>query len=105
MVLDYLLENHYEHTFIILYFLNLVLVIIAYHLGFAKKISLVKNIIIHILLALGTVILALFNGIAKLSITESLVIIVLVLAIYRTRLHFERKARNKESMNQTKDLS
>lgn len=93
MVLDYLLENHYENTFIILYFLNLILVIIAYHLGFAKKISLLKNVIIHLLLALGTVLLAVFAGIAELPITESLVFVVLILGIYRTRLHFERKAK------------
>jgi len=94
MVLRYLLEHHYEHTFMILYTINLILVFIAYKLGFARKIPLLKSIIVYILLALGTVLLALFGGIAELPITESLVIIVLVLGIYRLRLHRERKVEN-----------
>lgn len=94
MVLQYLLENHYDHTFIILYVTNLVLIFIAYKLGFARKIPLLKNIIVYFLLAIGTVLLALFGGIAELPVTESLIIIVLVLGIYRLRLHRERKAKN-----------
>lgn len=93
MVLQYLLNNYYDYTFIILYILNLILIFIAYKLGFARKIPLLKSIIVYILLAIGTVLLALFGGIAELPITESLLIIVLVLAIYRFRLHRERKAK------------
>lgn len=92
MVHDFLVEHYYENTFAILYVVNLILVLIAYKLGFARKIPLLKSVIVYILLALGTVLLAIFAGIAELPITESLVIIVLVLGIYRFRLHRERKA-------------
>lgn len=94
MVLNFLLEHYYDYTFSILYVSNLILVFIAYKLGFARKIPLLKSIIVYILLALGTVLLALFGGIAELPITESLVIIVLVLGIYRLRLHRERKVKS-----------
>lgn len=93
MILDFLLTHFYDHTFMILYISNLILVFIAYKLGFARKIPLLKSIIVYVLLALGTVLLALFGGIAGLPITESLIIIVLVLGIYRLRLYRERKAK------------
>lgn len=94
MVRQFLLDNYYDHTFMILYIINLILIFIAYKLGFARKIPLLKSVIVYILLALGTVLLALFNGIADLPITESLVVIVLVLGIYRLRLHRERNAKS-----------
>lgn len=91
MVYQYLVDNYYDHVFAIFYFLNLFLIIIAYKLGFARKIPLLKSIIVYILLALGTVIVALFSSIGELPTVESLIVIVLVLGIYRLRLHFERK--------------
>lgn len=94
MVYDFLVENYYDHTFMIFYFLNLVLLIIAYKLGFAKKIPLLKSIIVYILLAIGTVIVALFSSIAELPTVESLFVIVFILAVYRLRLSRERKAKN-----------
>lgn len=93
MIYEFIIENFYDHTFAIFYVLNLILLIIAYRLGFAKKLPLLQNVIIYILLAIGTVIIAIFAGIAKLPTVESLIIVNLVLGIYRLRLHIERKAK------------
>lgn len=78
----------------ILYILNLILIIIAYKLGFARKLPLIKSVFVYILLALGSVIVAIFSGIGELPTVESLTVIVLVLAVYRFRLHNERKGKN-----------
>lgn len=93
MVHEFIVEHYYDQTFMILYVLNLILIIIAYKLGFARKLPLVKSIFVYVILALGTVIVAIFSGIAELPTVESLFIIVLVLGIYRLRLHRERKSK------------
>lgn len=100
MVLDYILTHYYNQTFLILYILNFLLIIIAYKLGFAKKLPLLKNVIIYFLLAIGTFLLVFFIVFAELPITESLIIIVLVLAIYRSRLAIERSKRKKEIVDE-----
>lgn len=93
LVYEYIIANYYDHTFAIFYVLNLILLVIAYKLGFARELPLLKSAIVYILLAIGTVIVALFAGIAKLPTVESLVIVNLVLGIYRLRLHNERKSK------------
>ncbi|SRR5690554_4972861 len=77
----------------LLFIVTLILSIITYKLGFAKKLPVLKSVIIYILLFLGCIMLALFTIIARLPMVEVLIIITLVLAIYRTRLHFERNAK------------
>ncbi len=96
LVFDYVLENYgMDHTFSIFYILNLILVIIAYELGFAKKLPIVKKIFTYLLLLIGVYILTIFSTVMRMPSVESLIVINLVLAIYRTRLHFQRK-RNKQ---------
>jgi len=81
-----------QTTFWIFYFLNLILSIIAYKLGFARKLPLLKSTIVYILLAFGVIIITIFS-ILEYPMTESLFIISLVLGIYRFRLYRDRKAR------------
>ena len=90
MIFDYLEENYFEHVFLIFYVLNLIFGIIAYKFGFAKKLPLMKSFIIYILLALGTFILTIFS-IMRFPMTESLIIVSIVMGLYRFRLHLERK--------------
>lgn len=94
LVHEFIVDNYYDHTFAILYILNLILLIIAYKLGFARELPLLKSVFVYLLLAFGTVIVAIFAGIAELPTVESLVIVNLVLGIYRLRLHNERKAKS-----------
>ncbi|MDC3412787.1 YlaH-like family protein [Aquibacillus sp. 3ASR75-11] len=79
-----------QGTFI-LYFTIFILSAITYKLGFARKLPILKNVVIYILLAIGSIILTILG--LYLPIAESLSIIAIVLAIYRVRLHRERQNR------------
>lgn len=90
------IENVTTSNFWIFYVLNLIFSIIAYKLGFARELPLKKEILVYIMLALGVFILTIFN-LMNLPITESLIIISLVLAVYRFRLHLTRKKKEREA--------
>ena len=93
-VLDFILANYgVDNIFWIMYVINLVLSAIAYKLGFARKLPLGKNIFVYVMLIIGNYITTIFS-IMKMPMTESIILIVIVLAIYRSRLHFQRKAKN-----------
>src|SRR5699024_11330983 len=76
-------------------FLNLIFGVLAYKLGFAKELPLLKSIIVYIMLAMGMFVISIFS-IARLPMTETLIIISLVLGIYRYRLYKDRQTRNQE---------
>ncbi|GAB6258910.1 YlaH-like family protein [Peribacillus sp. N1] len=65
------------------------LCILVYQLGFAKKLPLLKNVVIYVVMALGCTLLSFFA--VFLPMGEALVIASLVLGIYRIRLHNTRK--------------
>ena len=72
-----------------LYLTILGLCIIVYQLGFAKKLPLLKNLIIYVIMALGCTILC-FLGVF-LPMAEGLMIAIFVLGIYRLRLRNAKK--------------
>lgn len=91
---NYLLDTFgTSGIFYAFYVINLILASIAYKLGFARELPIGKSIIVYLLLAIGTFLLALFS-VFGLPIAESLVVICLVLGIYRFRLHQDRKKKN-----------
>ncbi|GIO22339.1 YlaH-like family protein [Oceanobacillus sp. J11TS1] len=97
MVLDYILDlNGTENIFWIFYVINLILSAIAYQLGFAKKLPIGKNIIVYLLLMIGTFIVTIFSTVMRMPTVECLIIIIFVLGIYRFRLHRERKSRRED---------
>ncbi|MDO7486649.1 YlaH-like family protein [Peribacillus sp. NPDC096622] len=65
------------------------LCILVYQLGFAKKLPLLKNVVIYVVMALGCTLLSFFA--VFLPMGEALVIASLVLGIYRIRLNNSRK--------------
>ncbi|ANB61949.1 YlaH-like family protein [Anoxybacteroides amylolyticum] len=73
----------------LLYITVLILSAIVYRLGFAKKLPVLKNVIIYVLLALGCTILTFFA--VFLPIAEGLVVAALILTIYKIRLHQAKK--------------
>lgn len=85
-----------DGMFIFLYILNLIFSVIAYKLGFARELPLLKSMIVYILLAIGVFVITLFS-LVQFPITETLIIISIVLGIYRFRLHRERQARKESS--------
>lgn len=80
-----------EHLFVSFYILNLLFGIISYKLGFARELPLLKSVIVYIMLIIGMFVITIFSMLG-LPITESFIIIALVLAIYRFRLHRERQS-------------
>lgn len=73
----------------IIFFLVFILSAIVYKLGFAKKLSLAKNIIIYILLFLGCILLTFFA--LFLPMIEGLIVAAIVLILYKIRLWREKK--------------
>ncbi|ABS22891.1 YlaH-like family protein [Bacillus cytotoxicus] len=67
-----------------LYGTIIVLSAIVYHLGFARKLSVLKNIVIYASLAIGCTVLTFFA--VFLPVGEGLVVAALVLGIYKLRL-------------------
>ncbi len=78
----------------LLYITIFVLSVVVYKLGFAKKLPILKSLIIYIFLALGCTVLT-FLGIF-LPIAEGLVVAALILIIYKIRLHQSKKQDAKE---------
>ncbi len=87
-------HNDIERGMLLLYIIIVILTIIVFNLGFAQKLSIMKAIIVYILLFIGCSPLTLLA--VRLPIAEGLLIIAVVLAIYRFRLHKQRKERQKE---------
>ena len=79
--------------FFLLYLTVVILAIITFKLGFARKLPLIQNIIVYAVLIIGTFFLTLILGL-NLPIAESLLASAVVLGIYRLRLHRERSGRN-----------
>lgn len=103
-VMDVLGDSTPETQFTILFALNTILAIIAYKLGFAKKLPVLKSFLVYMFLIIGVGVLVFifqflipaFTNSQSLPLTESLLIICLVLGIYRFRLHRERQAKDTE---------
>ncbi|WP_164669146.1 YlaH-like family protein [Virgibacillus doumboii] len=95
LLYDFLVENFHGHELAIFYVLNLIFAAIAYKLGFARQLPILKSVLVYIMLAFGSIIITFFSVVGY-PITESLIIMSIVLGIYRFRLHQERK-KKKES--------
>src|SRR5699024_12248675 len=82
--------DHYgtDHIFWTFYVINIIFSVIAYKLGFDRKLPVLKSIIVYILLFIGTYITTIFS-LLKLPVIESLIIISILLAIYRFILYLE----------------
>lgn len=78
----------------LLYLTVVILSIIVFKLGFAKKLPLLKNIVIYAFLIFGCTILTFFA--VFLPIAEGLMVAALILIIYKIRLHQEKKQQGTE---------
>lgn len=94
IVLDYIVDQYgIDNIFWIMYVINFILSAIAYKLGFARKLTFWKNVFVYSMLLVGNYLTTIFS-IMKMPMTETLIIIVIVLAIYRTRMYLQRKSKN-----------
>ena len=71
------------------YFFIVILSAIVYRLGFAKKLPLLKNIVIYCFLCLGCLLMLFFSY--ALPIAEGLGVAALILIVYKIRLHQSKK--------------
>lgn len=93
IIFEFIVTNYgTDHIFWVFYFINLILAIIAYELGFARKLPLMKTIIVYVMLAVGNYIITIFS-LLQYPITETLIIVSIILSIYRFRLYRQRKAK------------
>ncbi|WP_138415088.1 YlaH-like family protein [Aquibacillus sediminis] len=77
--------------FFFLYVTIVILTIIAYKFGFAKKLPPMKSAVVYVMLIIGMFFITLIFGL-NLPVAESLIVIAAVLGIYRFRLYRERKS-------------
>lgn len=73
----------------LLYLTILGLSILVYKLGFAKKLPILKSVVIYLFLAFGCTVLTILG--IQLPVTEGLVVAALILIIYKVRLHQSKK--------------
>lgn len=78
----------------LLYITIILLSVIVFKLGFARKLPLIKNIVIYTFLILGCTILTFFA--VFLPIAEGLIVAAFILVIYKIRLNREKKDQSKE---------
>lgn len=83
------LTNDTELSMWIMYGLIVLLSIVVYHLGFAKKLSIIKMLITYVLLLVGCTFLTFLA--LRIPIVEALLASVFVLGIYKIRLHQSKK--------------
>ncbi|QOY34325.1 YlaH-like family protein [Anaerobacillus isosaccharinicus] len=76
-------------AFSMLYIVVVVLTIIVFNLGFARKLPILKTVVVYIALLFGSLFIALLA--LRLPVVESLLIATFVLGAYKYRLHKERQ--------------
>lgn len=81
---------------ILLYFTIFGLAILTYKLGFARKLPILKSVVIYLVLGFGCIFLTIPLGLT-LPIAEGLLGAAIVLGTYRYRLHQERKDRGEKN--------
>jgi hypothetical protein len=77
------------------YFFILILSALVYKLGFAKKLPLLKNIVIYAFLAIGCFVMLFFSY--ALPIAEGLAVAALILIVYKIRLYQSKKHQQTEA--------
>ena len=92
-LLDQPWTSHYAMFY--LYLTIVFLSIIVYKLGFAKKLPLVKSLIIYIMLLIGCLILTVLS--LQLPIVGALFVAAIVLTIYKLKLKSARKNQNQNN--------
>ena len=86
------LTNDIKTGVLLQYFFIVILSVIVYRLGFAKKLPLGKNIVIYLSLCAGCVLMLFFSY--ALPIAEGLGVAAILLIIYKIRLHQTKKQSN-----------
>jgi len=91
---EFLLNNPYtaHYASLILYLTIVVLSIIVYKLGFARKLPILKSAVIYLFLLIGCIVLTFFAY--QMPIVGALFVSAVVLVIYKIRLKHSKKKTN-----------
>ncbi|WP_184403598.1 YlaH-like family protein [Geomicrobium halophilum] len=81
--------------FWLLYAAVVVLSIMVFNLGFARKLPLLKNVVVYAALLLGCFVLTFFA--IFMPVVESLLAVAVVLSIYRVRLKLHKRNEAKKA--------
>lgn len=91
----YNVDENIELGMALLYVTVVILSIIVFKLGFARKLPLLKSIVIYVFLLIGSAILTIFA--LFYPVAEVLVFSAIFLMIYKIRLWQEKKQQSKEA--------
>lgn len=91
----YKVDENMELGMWLLYLTVVILSVIVFKLGFARKLPLLKNIVIYVFLLIGSAILTIFA--LFYPVAEVLVFSAIFLLIYKLRLKQEKKQQSKEA--------
>lgn len=83
------LTNNIKTGVLLQYIFIVILTVIVYRLGFAKKLPLLKNIVIYVCLLIGCLIMLFFSY--ALPIAEGLSVAAIILILYKIRLRQLKK--------------
>ncbi|AST97378.1 YlaH-like family protein [Shouchella clausii] len=94
--MPWLMQATYENPWIgfIAFVATIVLCVIVFNLGFARKLPLLKMVVVYVLLVIGSFGLWFLEFIFGAPILAVLAISAVVLGIYRFRLHLHRKEKS-----------
>ncbi|HET7629541.1 MAG TPA: YlaH-like family protein [Bacillales bacterium] len=81
--------EHPQRAFWLLYATILFLSAVVYRLGFARKLPLLKNVVIFIFLAVGCFVMTIFAE--RFPVVKCLIVIAVVFGGYKWRLHRSNK--------------
>lgn len=76
-------------AFTVLYVIVVILTIVVFNLGFARKLPILKTVVVYIALLFGAFFITLLA--LRLPVIESLLIATLVLGAYKYRMYKEKK--------------
>jgi hypothetical protein len=76
-------------AFSMLYLVVVVLTIIVFNLGFARKLPILKTVVVYIVLLFGSIFMTILA--LRLPVVESLLIATFVLGAYKYRLNKEKR--------------
>ncbi|TDQ42274.1 YlaH-like protein [Aureibacillus halotolerans] len=78
-----------------LYCIIVVLSVLVYNLGFARKLPILKNVIIYVMLLIGCMPLTVMG--MGLPVAEGMFVIAIIFGVYRFRLHRGRKNQSQQA--------
>lgn len=92
---------NFEFVFWSMFIMITVLSIIVFNLGFARKLPLLKNIVVYAVMLVGNMFITFFA--LTLPIIESLGIAAIILGVYKLQLNRHKREKSEEDESETEN--